>query len=56
MEGRHFDTVEMIEAESQVMLGILTEHYIRDRFKKWQKLQAWCICMEGDYIEGGGDK
>jgi hypothetical protein len=30
----HFDTTEVIEAESQVVLNTLTEHAFRDAFKK----------------------
>jgi hypothetical protein len=49
--SRHFDTVEVIEAESQVVLNTLTEHYFQDAFKKWQKLRECCICIERDYFE-----
>jgi hypothetical protein len=31
---RNFDTVEMIEAESQAVLNTLTEHGFQDAFKK----------------------
>jgi hypothetical protein len=34
LKGRHFDTIEVIEAESQAVLYILTEHNLRDAFKK----------------------
>jgi hypothetical protein len=30
----HFDTTEVIEAESQVVLNTFTEHYLQDAFKK----------------------
>jgi hypothetical protein len=33
----HFDTIEVIEAESQAVLSSLSEHYFQDAFKKWQK-------------------
>jgi hypothetical protein len=33
MKGRHFDTNEVIEAESQVVLNTLTEHNFRDAFQ-----------------------
>jgi hypothetical protein len=36
-KGHHFDTAEVIEAESQVVLNILTEHDFQDGFKKRQK-------------------
>jgi hypothetical protein len=33
LKGCHFDTTEVIEAESQVMLNTLTEHDFQDAFK-----------------------
>jgi hypothetical protein len=33
LKGRHFDTVEMIEAESQAVMNTLTEHDFQDAFK-----------------------
>jgi hypothetical protein len=42
-KGRHFDTIEMIEAESQAVLNTLTEHDFQDAFKKRQKLWERCI-------------
>jgi hypothetical protein len=38
LKGRHFDTTEVVEAESQVVLNIPTEHDFQDAFKNWQKL------------------
>jgi hypothetical protein len=32
LKGRHFDTLEVIEAESQEVLNILTEHDFQDVF------------------------
>jgi hypothetical protein len=37
LTGRHFDTIEVIEAESQAVLNILTEQNFQDAFKNWQK-------------------
>jgi hypothetical protein len=54
LKGCHFDTIEMIEAESQAVLKTLTEHDFQDAFKKWQRRWEWCIRAEGDYFEGGG--
>jgi hypothetical protein len=34
LKGPHFDTVEVIEAESQAVLNTLTEHDFQDTFKK----------------------
>jgi hypothetical protein len=51
----HFDTIEVIEAESQAVLNILTGHYFQDAFKKWQKRWERCILVERDYFECDGD-
>jgi hypothetical protein len=37
LKGRHFDTTEVIEAESLVVLNTVTQHDFQDAFKKWQK-------------------
>jgi hypothetical protein len=52
LRGRHFDTTEVIEAESQAVLNTLTEHDFQGAFKKWQKRWERCIRVEGDYLEG----
>jgi hypothetical protein len=46
-KGHHFDTILVIEAESQAMLSTLTEHDFQEHSK-------WCIHAEGNYIEGYG--
>jgi hypothetical protein len=33
LKGPHFDTTEMIQAESQAVLNILTEHDLQNAFK-----------------------
>jgi hypothetical protein len=33
LKGRHFDTTEVMEAESQAVLNSLTEHDFQDAFK-----------------------
>jgi hypothetical protein len=55
LKGCHFDTVEVIEAESQAMLNTPTEHDFQDEFKKWQKHWKRRICTERDYfkVDGG---
>jgi hypothetical protein len=37
LKGRQFDTIEVIEAESQAVLNILTEHDFQNIFRKRQK-------------------
>jgi hypothetical protein len=54
VNGHHFDTIEVIEAESQTVLNTLTEHDFQDSFKKWQKRWERCVLAEVDYFEGDG--
>jgi hypothetical protein len=54
LKGRRFDTNEVIEAELQAMLNIVTEHDFHNAFKKWQKHWDWCIWVEGDYFKDDG--
>jgi hypothetical protein len=50
-KGRHFDTIGVIEAESQAVLNTFTEHDFQDALKR-QKGWERCIRAEGDYFEG----
>jgi hypothetical protein len=54
LKGRRFDTIEVIEAESQAVLNPLIEHDFQDACKKWQKRWERRICAEGHYFEGDG--
>jgi hypothetical protein len=54
LKGRHFDTIEGIEAESQAVLNTFTEHNFQDAFKKWHKRWERCIGAGGNYFEGDG--
>jgi hypothetical protein len=51
LKGHHFDTIELIEAESQVVLNTFTGHNFQDAFKKCQKHWKPCIHAEGDYFK-----
>jgi hypothetical protein len=33
LKGRHFDTIEVIKAESQAVLTTLKEHHLQDAFR-----------------------
>jgi hypothetical protein len=44
--------MEVIKAESQVVLNTLTEHNFQHGFKKWQKCWEWCMHTGGNYFEG----
>jgi hypothetical protein len=54
LEGSHFDTNEVTEAESQAVLNTLTEQDFLDTFKKWQKHWEWCTQGEENYFTGDG--
>jgi hypothetical protein len=54
LKGCHFDTIEVIESETQVVLNTLTEYNFQDAFKNWHKCWEGCICAEGDCFEGDG--
>jgi hypothetical protein len=51
----HFGTIEMIEAESQVVLNTRTQHDFHDAFKKMAKTLGTVHCMKGDCfkVDGG---
>jgi hypothetical protein len=51
LKRRNFDTVEVIEAESQAMLNTLTENRSQDAFKSAGNGVYEC---KGDYLQGGG--
>jgi hypothetical protein len=38
LKARHFDTTELIEAESLTVLNTLTEHHFRDAFKNGRRV------------------
>jgi hypothetical protein len=52
LEGRHFDTIEIIEAVSQAMLKTLTEHDFQDTFKKMAK-SLGTVLTRGRGLLGG---
>jgi hypothetical protein len=52
MKDFHFNTIEVIDAESRAVLNTLTEHDLQDAFKKWQKCWERRLLAEGDYYEG----
>jgi hypothetical protein len=54
LNGRHFDTIEVVEADSQAVLNTLTDHNFQYAFKTWWKCWERCIRVQGDYLEGDG--
>jgi hypothetical protein len=47
LKGRHFDTIEVIEAESQTGLSILTEHDFQDAFKNGRSVGNGAYARKG---------
>jgi hypothetical protein len=47
LKGHHFDTIEVIEAESQAVLNTLTEHDFQDAFKNGRSSGNVTYAREG---------
>jgi hypothetical protein len=56
LKGRRFDTIEEIQAESQRMLGTLTEKDFQEVFQKWRRWWDRCLHAGGNYFEGDGGR
>jgi hypothetical protein len=51
-KGRRFDTIEEIQAESQIVLDTLTEKDFQEAFQKLRAKWDWCLHVGGNYFEG----
>jgi hypothetical protein len=38
LKGRHFDTIDVVDAENMAVLKTLIEHEFQDTFKIWKNL------------------
>jgi 2'-5' RNA ligase len=47
LKGRHFDTIELIEAESQAVLNTLTEHSLQIAFKNVRSAGNGAYALKG---------
>jgi hypothetical protein len=47
LKGRHFDTIEVVEAESQAVLNTLTEHDFQDAFKNGRSAGSGAYTQKG---------
>jgi hypothetical protein len=57
LEGRWFDTVEEIQAESQRVFDTLTEKDFQETFeKKLRRQWDWCLHAGGNYFKVGGGR
>jgi hypothetical protein len=54
LKGCHFDTVEVIEAESQVVLKTLIEHGFQYAFTNGRSAGNGANVRKEDYFEGDG--
>jgi hypothetical protein len=54
LKGHHFDTIEVMETESQAALNRQTQHDVQVAFKTSRKLWNRCIYADGDYFETYG--
>jgi hypothetical protein len=54
LKGCHYDTIEVIEAESQAVLNTFTEHDFQDAVKNCRRRWERCVCTEWDYYESDG--
>jgi len=52
LKGRHFDTVEEIQRESQNAVGRLREQDFQHVFQQWQRRWDRCVAAQGDYLKG----
>jgi hypothetical protein len=51
LKGRHFDTTEVIEAESHAKMNTLKEHDFLDAFQNGRSAESGA---DADYFEGDG--
>jgi hypothetical protein len=52
LKGRHFDTIEVNQTESQAVLNTLTEHDFQDAFKNGRSAGNGECARKGNYFEG----
>ena len=56
LKGRHFVSIEEVQAESQQVLNMLTLADFSECFQKWQNRWDRCIQAQDDHFKGdGGD-
>jgi len=52
LKGRHFTSIEEVQAELQHILNTLTPADFNEYFQKWQNRWDRCIQAQGDYFKG----
>jgi hypothetical protein len=56
LKGRRFDTIEVIQAESQRVLDTVTEKDYKEAFQKWRRRWERCLHSGGNYFEVDGGR
>jgi hypothetical protein len=56
LNGRQFDTMEEIQAESQRVLDTLTDKDLQEAFQKWRRRWDRCLHAGGIYVEVDGGR
>ncbi|KDR24018.1 hypothetical protein L798_08750, partial [Zootermopsis nevadensis] len=54
LKGIRFETIEEIQAESQMVLDRLTKKDFQGCFQAWQRRWDRCVHSQGNYFEGDG--
>jgi hypothetical protein len=54
LKGRHFGTIEVIEAESEAVLTTLTEHDFQNSLKNDRSARNGAYARKGNYFECDG--
>ncbi|KDR07625.1 Histone-lysine N-methyltransferase SETMAR, partial [Zootermopsis nevadensis] len=54
LKGWRFETIEEIQAESQMVLDRLTKKDFQGCFQAWQRRWDRCVHSQGNYFEGDG--
>jgi hypothetical protein len=56
LQGRRFESIEEIQAESQDVMKMLTQNDFQQCFRSWKSSWDRNISAEGDYFEGDGSE
>jgi hypothetical protein len=56
LNGRQFNTIEEIQAESQRVLDTLSEKDFQEAFQRWRRRWDLCLHAGGNYLEGDGGR
>jgi len=52
MNGKHFESIQDVEAATTVQLKTLMKEDFQNCFRNWQERWDKCVRSEGEYFEG----